>query len=217
MKRMYANEELVKLIQENAPEVEVDDALSGTSENPVQNKVINTALGLKQDALPDTTGETGKFLKVGSDGLEWDNAGGTTTQCYLHIGSIGGSQEANHDIKIIFIDENETVTFDSLRTFLLNNNHLTYNSGYHGVIGNTNYISSTNELRVFDYSKACHLYAKENASSQIYFRHYGYTLISFAINDGAIICSASNQGYQSESAINKSGFNFYGDTFALLK
>ena len=82
MKRMYANEELVKLIQENAPEVEVDDALSNTSENPVQNKVIYGALEDKQDALPDTTGETGKFLKVGSDGLEW--AEGEGGKLYLH-------------------------------------------------------------------------------------------------------------------------------------
>ena len=61
MKRMYANEELVKLIQENAPETEVDDALSNTSENPVQNKVIYGALEEKQDLLPTTVAN--KYLK----------------------------------------------------------------------------------------------------------------------------------------------------------
>ena len=70
---MYANEELVKLIQENAPEVEVDDSLSNTSENPVQNKVIYGALEEKQDLLP--TSVANKYLKTDANGdLEWGDA-----------------------------------------------------------------------------------------------------------------------------------------------
>ena len=44
MKRMFDKEEIVDIIQEESPKVEVDSELSETSENPVQNKVIYEAL-----------------------------------------------------------------------------------------------------------------------------------------------------------------------------
>lgn len=47
----------------------VDSALSSTSENPVQNKVINTALATKQDALP--SGTTGNYLQKTASGVTW--------------------------------------------------------------------------------------------------------------------------------------------------
>lgn len=58
------------------PIIVVDDALSDTSENPVQNKVITAALGLKANAsslankLDKDQGSdnAGKFLLVGNDG-----------------------------------------------------------------------------------------------------------------------------------------------------
>lgn len=51
----------------------VDDALDGTSDNPVQNKVVTQALNGKQDSLPATIGNSGKVLAVNSagTGLEW--------------------------------------------------------------------------------------------------------------------------------------------------
>ena len=82
MKRMFDKEEIVEIAKEEGGSITVDSELSPTSENPVQNKVIYEALADKQDSLPDTTGQTDKFLKVGSEGLEWGNAGGSQT--YLH-------------------------------------------------------------------------------------------------------------------------------------
>ena len=74
-------------IIDNGASITVDDALSDSSENPVQNKVINTALGGKADTtdlpdaselVPDTTGASqGDVLMIGADGPEWAPAGGS--------------------------------------------------------------------------------------------------------------------------------------------
>lgn len=125
MKRMWDKPELVKLIEDNAPEITVDDALSGTSENPVQNKVINTALGTKQDSLPSTTGEEGKFLKVGASGLEWASAGGGK---YLHLITCDTFASGQLDIRgvvhIAIVNNSSTVfTASSLKDWLTENNY----------------------------------------------------------------------------------------------
>ena len=121
MKRMWDKPELVKLIEDNAPEITVDDALSGTSENPVQNKVINTALGTKQDSLPSTTGEEGKFLKVGSSGLEWASAGGGK---YLHIIRLSSTLGTGEGILCVICSESSTAyTTETLNTYLSDHNY----------------------------------------------------------------------------------------------
>ena len=100
MKRMFDKEEIVDLIQEESPKIEVDSELSETSENPVQNKVITEALG---EVLPDTTGQTDKFLKVGSDGLEWAEAGG---KLYIHNITFSSLSENNYNyIKMSYISK----------------------------------------------------------------------------------------------------------------
>lgn len=58
MRRMIPHsewEKLKKAVEEVPDPVTVDSELSGTSENPVQNKVINTALADKQSKLTTTS------------------------------------------------------------------------------------------------------------------------------------------------------------------
>lgn len=49
--------------------ITVDDELSPTSKNPVQNKVVYAALQEKQDLLPE--GDAGKYLQKTADGVQW--------------------------------------------------------------------------------------------------------------------------------------------------
>ena len=49
--------------------ITVDNELSPTSKNPVQNKVVYAALQEKQDLLP--SGNTGDFLQKTDDGVQW--------------------------------------------------------------------------------------------------------------------------------------------------
>ena len=51
--------------------VSVDEELSNTSTNPVQNKVIYSALQDKQDTLP--AGNVGQFLQKTSTGQQWSD------------------------------------------------------------------------------------------------------------------------------------------------
>ena len=100
MKRMFDKEEIVDLIQEESPKIEVDSELSETSENPVQNKVITEALG---EVLPDTTGQTDKYLKVGSDGLEWAEAG---VKLYIHNITFSDMAQNNYNyIRMSYISK----------------------------------------------------------------------------------------------------------------
>lgn len=95
--------------------ITVDDAMSDTSTNPVQNKVITAALGDKQDtlvsgtniktvnsnsllgsgnididALPDQTGQSGKFLTTDGTSASW---GGVPTPAgvYTQENLVGGT------------------------------------------------------------------------------------------------------------------------------
>ena len=54
--------------------ITVDDELSPTSKNPVQNKVVYAALQEKQDLLP--SGNTGDFLQKTADGVQWSPVSG---------------------------------------------------------------------------------------------------------------------------------------------
>lgn len=60
--------------------ITVDSALSTTSEHPVQNKVITNALQ-NIDALPNQTGQSGKFLTTDGSSASWATvqAGGAPT------------------------------------------------------------------------------------------------------------------------------------------
>ena len=49
--------------------ITIDNALSTTSENPVQNKVVTNAINSKQDALP--SGTTGYYLQKTANGVTW--------------------------------------------------------------------------------------------------------------------------------------------------
>ena len=191
MKRMYANEELVKLIQENAPEVEVDDALSNTSENPVQNKVIYGALEDKQDALPDTTGETGKFLKVGSDGLEWDEAGGNA---YQHIISFNGSKSGvviELTVKFDLINSNATpFTNSSLASYLYDKGYTSSSNGLKANFNGTFY-SPTTSTNYFGYYTVSNIYSSNGSTLSAYSDD---ELFTFTINDGAIKVVRGNSG-----------------------
>ena len=101
MKQMWDKKVLVEVIHKESPKVEVDSELSETSENPVQNKVITEALG---EVLPDTTGQTDKFLKVGSEGLEWAEAGGNKK--YIHY--IHGYKNGTVEIGCTLITDSST-------------------------------------------------------------------------------------------------------------
>ncbi|MBR2557473.1 MAG: hypothetical protein IKE95_03740 [Methanobrevibacter sp.] len=120
MKRMFDKEEIVDLIQEESPKIEVDSELSETSENPVENKVIFEALADKQDSLPDTTGQTDKFLKVGSEGLEWAEAGGGGgNKLYLHRVAVitGGSSSKRSFTMNIITSDSTPFTRSSFRDY----------------------------------------------------------------------------------------------------
>lgn len=146
MKRMFDKKEIVDIIQEESPKIEVDSELSETSENPVQNKVIYEALGDKQDALPDTTGQTDKFLKVGADGLEWGEAGGGEKK-YLHVYSfifISGTKTYIY----IVTNKDSALTKEEIRVALVNAG---YNSSSHcyPIIGLTGMNVDTNNKIIY--------------------------------------------------------------------
>ena len=101
MKRMFDKEEIVEIAKEGS--VTVDSELSSTSENPVQNKVITEALG---KVLPDTTGQEGNFLKVGSEGLEWSPAGSGGKYRHTILMSKNNQSSTNGSVCFSFIDEN---------------------------------------------------------------------------------------------------------------
>ena len=78
--------------------ITVDSALSATSENPVQNKVVKAAIDNKQDVLPD--GATGLFLKKTADGVAWAQpSGGGGGGGSAEWGSIGGTLADQTDLK----------------------------------------------------------------------------------------------------------------------
>ena len=58
--------------------ITVDDELSPTSKNPVQNKVVYAALQEKQDLLP--SGNTGTFLQKTADGVQWNSVDALPSQ-----------------------------------------------------------------------------------------------------------------------------------------
>lgn len=101
---------------------DVDMSLDDTSFNPIANSVVTNALGSKQDSLPDTTGEEGKFLKVGDDGLEWDNVGGGGgSSLYEHriVLSFYNSDGWDGHLTFTIINSSSTaITFSGLKTYL---------------------------------------------------------------------------------------------------
>lgn len=60
--------DIVKIINSGGATTTVDNALSATSENPVQNKVVTSALSAKLN-LNQGAESAGKFMVVGSDGV----------------------------------------------------------------------------------------------------------------------------------------------------
>ncbi|MBO7735889.1 MAG: hypothetical protein J6S67_25190 [Methanobrevibacter sp.] len=70
--------------------VVVDDELSPTSKNPVQNKVVYAALQGKQDLLPN--GTTGQFLQKTANGVAWadvSSGGGGAPTLTWYTGNTG--------------------------------------------------------------------------------------------------------------------------------
>lgn len=60
--------DIVKIINNDGATTAVDNALSDTSENPVQNKVVKAALDAKL-AANQGAANAGKFMVVSSDGI----------------------------------------------------------------------------------------------------------------------------------------------------
>lgn len=122
MKQMWDKKILVKLIEDET-KITVDDALSDTSKNPVQNKVIYTALSGKQDSLPDTTEQEGKFLGVDENGdLAWANAGGSKK--YLHTIKVQNFGYAY----VVSTSNTEINSVSAFATFLYDNNYRASNA-----------------------------------------------------------------------------------------
>lgn len=77
--------------------VTVDSALSDTSKNPVQNKVVKAAIDNKQEKLPD--GATGLFLKKTANGVAWARPSGGGGGGSAEWGNIGGTLTDQTDLK----------------------------------------------------------------------------------------------------------------------
>lgn len=136
MKQMWDKKKLEEMIQEGGSSITVDDQFSTESENPVQNKVItnalldaSTELNNKQDKLPDTAGQTGKFLKVGSEGLEWGEVGGKYLHEYEIIFNPGNSPYAMTARFYIVANKNTALTNEEIVSYISshysNDNRLT--------------------------------------------------------------------------------------------
>lgn len=77
--------------------ITVDSALSDTSKNPVQNKVVKAAIDNKQEKLP--AGATGLFLKKTADGVAWAQPSGGGGGGSAEWGNIGGTLTDQTDLK----------------------------------------------------------------------------------------------------------------------
>ena len=196
MKRMFDKEEIVEIAKEEGGSITVDSELSPTSENPVQNKVIYEALADKQDVLPDTTGQTDKFLKVGSEGLEWAEAGGGGKYLH-HISLLGHSNDSNFNSLIsldIINDSAEKFTSNTLRTYLRTNgynsssNQYEYRSEIIEVSSNGTWLGKVQVKGFFG-----------GSDSKLYAVIYG-SKFTYAVTDGALTVSlasyAANQQIQ---------------------
>lgn len=140
--------------------ITVDDAMSDTSTNPVQNKVITAALGDKQDtlvsgtniktvnnnsllgsgnvdidALPEQTGQSGKFLTTDGTDASWGDVP-TPAGVYTQDNLVGGTNISIDDGVITGgIDAN------TLACFHLNDSWT--DSSQYGSTGTTGYNSTS--------------------------------------------------------------------------
>lgn len=185
MKQMWDKKVLVEVIHKESPKVEVDSELSETSENPVQNKVITEALG---EVLPDTTGQTDKYLKVGSDGLEWADGGGK-----LYVHNIFAIDTHYFSVNVQIISNSDTpFTKQTLVEYL-------YDKGY-----NTN---------VKHYCASGYIFS----SGAIAYFCYGIRVNARNTNSPNLLCAksdGSDAGY--ETSANIGGANIFRDVVSEL-
>ena len=80
------------VLSADAQHIDVDNAMSSTSENPVQNKVVNTALGLKAPlASPALTGTpTAPTATAGTNSTQIATTAFVTSAVSTAIGSLAG-------------------------------------------------------------------------------------------------------------------------------
>src|SRR5574344_1441217 len=87
--------------------VTVDSTLSLTSTNPVQNKVINSALTTKQDKIDSNTDLTGGditangTITVGSCGLLFSNAGAACIFANSDMLTVSGANEGCGSLNLV--------------------------------------------------------------------------------------------------------------------
>lgn len=176
MKQMWDKKKLEEMIQAESPQITVDSALSDTSENPVQNKVIYTALAGKQDSLPDTLEQEGKFLGIDESGnLAW---GDPDKPLYLHKLEVGGG--SNGGMVLIINQESTPFTTSTLSAYLYSkgftSNLLPYPAS--GPIGpfKTDYLANI-----------CGVFSANGTTFSVTTK----SVLSLTINDGAIVITRS--------------------------
>ena len=101
----------------------VDDAISGTSENPVQNKIIKGALDGKEDTLTfDNAPTAGSNNPVKSDGIKTALDAKQDTLTFDNAPTAGSNNPVKSDgIKTALDAKQDTLTFDNAPTAGSNN------------------------------------------------------------------------------------------------
>lgn len=121
MKRMWTQKEIEDIASGSAPQIEVDDALSNTSENPVQNKVINEAI---LGGLPDPLEQEGKVLGLDESGkLSWVEGGGIDEENTFIVLNIT-KDSYTFDVGIIIPRKATKYNIDDIKDYL-HQNHST--------------------------------------------------------------------------------------------
>lgn len=120
----YTTTEKNKLsgIEAGATKTTIDSALSTTSTNPVQNKVVNTALGNKVDKV------SGKGLSTNDFTTELKNKYDATVETVAGLTATGGEPNKVDDVKV----NGTSVVSNKIATITVptNNNQLTNGAGY---------------------------------------------------------------------------------------
>lgn len=120
----YTTSEKNKLsgIEAGATKTTIDSALSATSTNPVQNKIINTALGNKVDKV------SGKGLSTNDFTNELKSSYDETVETVKNLTETGGEPNKVDDVKV----NGTSVVSNKIATITVptNNNQLTNGAGY---------------------------------------------------------------------------------------
>lgn len=194
------------LISATAVPITIDDALSTTSENPVQNKVVNTALGTKADLtnasqvvtlgglkdgnnanyklnLPDTTNWTEDKTIATTDQITSGGGGGTTL--YQHdLQLINSSTLGTRVYTTIICNRADPIDdFSTLKTYLAN-------KYYHPATGVVSIISGVQSTNY----PACYVYTSGDSLMLGYMMasNYNYPVQSTYLNSNNVNISITD-------------------------